>query len=216
MFGEPWHFPPAWGDIPTWLAFIAAAVAGSAALIQLSQQQKQIAEEAARNVQRDELLRTQLTEAAQRISTIRRQQAEQVGLTGFRIQSGRSGSGRTEVCEITNGSLRPIRAISCRMLTSGNVIKPIEFRIGEKLHSTLGTPGPGSGLSYLLADQDKFDLDDGKYHHLLASQVIRVTFPSDADETVTVEYVIRFTDDADARWQLDSDMHLSAQPDALW
>jgi hypothetical protein len=28
IFGEPWHLPPAWGDIPTWLATIAASTAG--------------------------------------------------------------------------------------------------------------------------------------------------------------------------------------------
>ena len=25
IFGSPWHLPPAWGDIPTWIAGIATA-----------------------------------------------------------------------------------------------------------------------------------------------------------------------------------------------
>lgn len=28
IFGKPWHLPPNWGDIPTWLATIAATTAG--------------------------------------------------------------------------------------------------------------------------------------------------------------------------------------------
>lgn len=28
LFGKPWHLSPAWGDIPTWLATIAATAAG--------------------------------------------------------------------------------------------------------------------------------------------------------------------------------------------
>jgi hypothetical protein len=28
IFGEPWHLPPAWGDIPTWIAAVAAIGAG--------------------------------------------------------------------------------------------------------------------------------------------------------------------------------------------
>lgn len=28
IFGKPWHLPPAWGDIPTWIAAVAAIGAG--------------------------------------------------------------------------------------------------------------------------------------------------------------------------------------------
>jgi hypothetical protein len=28
IFGKPWHLPPAWGDLPTWIAAIAAIGAG--------------------------------------------------------------------------------------------------------------------------------------------------------------------------------------------
>jgi len=216
IFGAPWRLPPAWGDIPTWLAFIAAGVAGSAALIQLSQQQRQITEEAARNVHRDELLRTQLVEAAERMNAIRRQQAEQVVLTGYPVRRDRDGDGRTGVCQVSNGSGRPIRDITCRMFIGGDAIMPTEFRIGEELHPVLGSPGPGSGLSYLPADEGAFDLGAGRYFHLLANRVIRVVFPMVSDDSEIAQYVIRFTDDAAVTWQLDSDMHLSPPPDTSW
>jgi hypothetical protein len=40
VFGRPWHLPPAWGDIPTWLAATAASIAGWIALSQLRGQQE--------------------------------------------------------------------------------------------------------------------------------------------------------------------------------
>lgn len=215
-FGAPWHLPPAWGDIPTWLAFIAASVAGSAALIQLSQQQRQITEEAARNIQRDELVRTQLAEATERMNAIRRQQAEQVIMTAFPISSVRDGDGRIGMCQVTNESGRPIRGIACRMLIAGKLIMPREFESGQELNPVFGTPGPGGGLSYLPADEGTFDLVTGGYFRLLANQVIRVIFPADSDDTNMVQYLVRFTDDAEVRWQLDNDMHLSSPPDNLW
>jgi hypothetical protein len=35
IFGTPWRPPPAWGDIPTWLAVIIASIGGWIALSQL-------------------------------------------------------------------------------------------------------------------------------------------------------------------------------------
>lgn len=216
IFGTPWHLPPAWGDIPTWLAFIAASVAGSAALIQLSQQQRQITEEAERNVQRDKLLRTQLTEAAERMNAIRRQQAEHVILVGFSVRRERDGGGRTGRCEVTNGSGRPIRNISCRMLVGGNLIMPSEFQVKEELHPVLGTPGPQSSFSYLPANESTFDMTASKYFILLANQVIRAVFSIGNDGSDGAQYIMRFTDDAEVRWQLDSDMRLLPPPDTSW
>ena len=218
LFGAPWHLPPAWGDIPTWLAFIAASVAGGIALTQLSQQQHQITEESVRNVQRDKLLSTQLTEAQERMNAYRRQQAEQVILTSLGVRHNPDGSlGWTGVCEIANDSRRPIRAVTCRILINGDLIRPTEFRVGEEFRPIIGPPGPGDGVAYLPADEGTFDLGAGKYLHLLAKHVIRVAFPvPGSDRPETVQYLIRFADDAELRWQLDSDMHLSPAPDAQW
>jgi hypothetical protein len=139
LFGAPWHLTPAWGDIPTWLAFIAASVAGGVALTQLSQQQQQITEESVRNVQRDKLLSTQLTEAQERMNAYRRQQAEQVILTSLGVRHNPDGSlGWTGVCEIANDSRRPIRAVTCRMLINGDLIRPTEFRVGEEFRPIIG------------------------------------------------------------------------------
>jgi hypothetical protein len=39
IFGKPWHLPPNWGDIPTWLAVVVATAGGWIALLQLRAQQ---------------------------------------------------------------------------------------------------------------------------------------------------------------------------------
>ncbi len=46
IFGKPWHLPPAWGDIPTWLAATAASIAGWIALSQLRGQQEVLRQDA--------------------------------------------------------------------------------------------------------------------------------------------------------------------------
>jgi hypothetical protein len=33
IFGSPWHLPPAWGDIPTWILAVGAILGGIVALI---------------------------------------------------------------------------------------------------------------------------------------------------------------------------------------
>lgn len=42
IFGKPWHLPPNWGDIPTWLAVVVATVGGWVALSQLRAQRSQL------------------------------------------------------------------------------------------------------------------------------------------------------------------------------
>jgi hypothetical protein len=41
IFGSPWHLPPNWGDIPSWLLVLLAAVGGWFTLSQLSIQRQQ-------------------------------------------------------------------------------------------------------------------------------------------------------------------------------
>lgn len=217
LFGKPWHLPPAWGDIPTWLAFIAASAAAVAALIQLSRQQKQITEEAARNEKRDKLLDSQLVEAAERMKAYRRQQAEQIILTGFRVRPSRDGNpGRPGSCQVANESGRPIRDVTCRASVDGNLSLPTEFRIEAEFFPAIGSAATASTTSYLPADDGTFDLGTGSYLHLLANQIIRVGFPADTADAGNVRYLIRFADDAENRWQLDADMHLTVPPDSDW
>jgi hypothetical protein len=53
IFGKPWHLPPNWGDIPTWLATIAASVAGVVAyrVYRIEAQRDQMSDQERRSAQ---------------------------------------------------------------------------------------------------------------------------------------------------------------------
>lgn len=46
IFWKPWHLPPNWGDIPTWLAVVIATAGGFTALLQLRSQQEALQRDA--------------------------------------------------------------------------------------------------------------------------------------------------------------------------
>jgi hypothetical protein len=54
--GQVWHLPPNWGDVPTWLAVIAAVAGGWIALSQLRSQQEVI-QQAAEDARRAQAVR---------------------------------------------------------------------------------------------------------------------------------------------------------------
>ena len=43
FFGKPWHLPPAWGDVPTWLLAVGAAVTSWYAARAFSEQHREVA-----------------------------------------------------------------------------------------------------------------------------------------------------------------------------
>jgi hypothetical protein len=78
---------PSWGDVPTWLTFVAAELGVPFAIYQFNQQRTQlkeqqaaIADEFARQAKRDELLDEQLRQARSANRALTRQQAEQISL----------------------------------------------------------------------------------------------------------------------------------------
>jgi hypothetical protein len=115
IFGAPWHLPPDWGDIPTWLLAVVGAVAGWAALRQLQVLQRQVKEEADRNVKRDELIQSQLNEVRSRERIDRRRQAEKVELRAYPLL----GNPRVFV-DVKNSSARPIADITCCIMSSAD------------------------------------------------------------------------------------------------
>lgn len=229
IFGDPWHLPPNWGDIPTWLAVIVASVGGWIALSQLRQQQDVIEADIGRQRQRDDLLERQLRELADRERSRQREQAEQVILTGRRVilappleSGGETAQSRRRPpastggsCNVQNESRRPVRQVACRLVLDGRIVMPSQFDVGTLLR------GPGGVVSqgmFVPARPDDFDLGVGKYLNLLAGGEITAKFPGPEGLTSyeKARYLIRFTDDADRRWQLDDDMHLQPAPDKSW
>ena len=122
VFGEPWRLPPAWGDIPTWMAALFAGIAGIAAVSQLGvaldqigMLRQQIADEAERNVKRDKLMDRQLAEAERRAEADIRRQAEDIEVTWLRESLGTPGTVAFGI--VTNKSRRPITRISCKVMS---------------------------------------------------------------------------------------------------
>ncbi len=206
VFGEPWHLPPDWGDIPTWLLVVLAGAAGWVGFVQLAILRDQIAEEARRNAKRDELLDKQLAEAEQRSLTYERQQAETVDIkpsdSWARIPgSDPPTSHQVHGAEVTNDSRRPIRNVACRiqpepsdtLQAAEKVGVFIEFGDGKR---TFPPPRKGAHLPLLRAGET------GGF-----------IFTAAMKEHPKARMATRFTDDAGLHWQTDHDLHLEKLPD---
>jgi hypothetical protein len=202
IFGKPWHLPPDWGDIPTWLAVVVATFGGWVALTQLRQQAGILEGEVMRNVKRDELLDGQLRDLQERSAAWRRVQADDVDLTWIR---GNAASG--SYAEVTNNSRRPITAVACRFrpgnrsadLSSVDVLDVGRFEVDGPVRKTylamegVSPAGPVPVLRREAAAAFKFAQER--------------EFPSKG------RMIVRFTDDAGVSWELDHHGHLGEQPD---
>jgi hypothetical protein len=198
IFGEPWHLPPAWGDIPTWLLVVVAAIAGWIALSQLRQQQEVIEEDIARRQRRDDLLDGQLREFAERQRDRQREQAEQISVTPRPISLPKPTTGaeartrketRSGSCRVANGSWRPVRHVGCRLILDDRTLPADNFGIAAG-----PLPGGGSGpMMYFPAKPEDVDSATGQYLNLLAGEEIlaQFTIPEEIDNYQTAIYVIR-------------------------
>jgi hypothetical protein len=131
IFGAPWHLPPAWGDIPTWITAIAtiglligAIVTARYAIKAFQAQSDQLAEQRELNKEQTTVLRLQANELRASLDQRKREEAEQrraqasrvfiETVTGpdFRIpQTQRAIDGLTHelaTARITNSSQQPI------------------------------------------------------------------------------------------------------------
>ena len=182
VFGAPWHLRPAWGDTPTWLLVLLAAIGGWVGLYQLRLLREQVAGAA--------------DEAEARASAERRKLAEDVEL---QRAPGSAGT----VAYVRNDSRRPIMRLSCNVMSrnsrrvvaepdsSGTAVEPPE------------TPAPFSRRQLLVPEWRQ-----AKTLEVLRPRAIYAFrfshLPRDADHVL----VAWFIDDAGNRWQLDEYMHL--------
>lgn len=111
LIGFAWHAParPAtWSDIRDWATAAAVVLGFPALLYQLNLQRLQFADEARRNLARDDLLDRQRRELEQRERLRNREQAEEVNLRWL-------PSDQASTADVTNGSRRPIRDVACQL-----------------------------------------------------------------------------------------------------
>jgi hypothetical protein len=220
IFGEPWHLPPAWGDIPTWLTAVVGGVAAWFVLGQLQQQAKVIKDEFERNVARDKLLDGQLRELADREGSQQRQQAEHVVMAPGEITTTSTayeqlygGEDRGANCTVANESGRPVRQVACQLILDGTPIAATWF--ADRLTSAPVDPRLPRFVGSRDADNKHAD---GSFRTLLSGRTVMARFdiPENITAYATSHYVIRFLDDAERRWELDQDNRLRRAPDEDW
>jgi hypothetical protein len=220
IFGEPWHLPPAWGDLPTWLTALVGGVAAYFVLGQLQQQAKVIKDEFDRNVVRDQLLDGQLRELADREEFRQREQAEHVVMTPREITTALTPydelygeEERGASCWVANDSGRPVRQVGCRLFLDSRPIAAAWF--ADRRTSAPVDPGMPRFVGSREADNKQ---SDGSFRTLLPGRTMMALFeiPENITSYTTSHYVIRFLDDAERRWELDQDNRLRRPPDEDW
>jgi hypothetical protein len=192
FFGQPWHLPPDWGDVPTWLLVVLAGVAGWVGFLQLRILRNQIAEEIERNKKRDALVDKQLAEAETRAESERRGLVEDVdvlftGETGYAVNNSRRPLNDI-TCKVMSKVDRHSLATAdgCGVVDRGPGGQGWMFLPGAKPVSRFGTLRPKSRCGFTFKD-----------------------LPPDPNQVL----VAWFTDDAGFRWQLDQYLHLVRSDD---
>jgi hypothetical protein len=211
-----------WGDVPTWFAAVVASGAAAAALRQLAlqgrqlalqgtqiaEQQKVMEAETQRNRKRDELLDRQLRDFDQRARTWERQQAEKIA-----IQVGRSTTpprgieldeeDRVHAVTVINHSARPIRDVNASIDFGDGQLHPhSELRWYSQ---TTEPPTGEHGITHTTG-YDRADL-------MKVGDRVEIVFPWSISAKPLGKLIVRFTDDADLRWQIDHNLRLRRTED---
>jgi hypothetical protein len=206
VFYEPWHLRPAYGDLATWLLVVVGAVGGFAALRQLRVLQRQVRDEAERNVKRDQLLDRQLTEAAAREKSEQRRQAEDIEL----VRKSRKAFAGTPSYPATpayveayvvNNSRRPITGIICKLMSraDGSILREAdEAATAMDLRSDAGDPADWGAATWGSVTRCDVLAPDSGWGFRFVDLVL-------ADDHAIAAW---FTDDAGIRWRLDEMQHL--------
>jgi hypothetical protein len=169
-----------WGDAPEWGALIVATAGGWIALAQLRQQQRVITKELRRSADLEE--------------TRLREQAAAVDLAWS------AESDRRTFVKVINNSRRPIRALDCRIVSAedGGLIA-LPDRAGEMQEKKIW-----KGSNWVLPDNG---VAPGQWCNVLRSGGL-AGFLMPEPPGSGQRALVRFTDDAGLRWQLDNELHL--------
>lgn len=190
-----------WGDIPTWLAVVVAAIGGFVALRQLRQQSNVIKGEIERNKARDALLDGQLRELQNREVSRIREQAEAIDMTWNDLADPPGKS----LVVIINGSRRPIRYVTSWLDANQNFLSPelIKADYGAEMYPADAQHGVDS---YVLP---KYSETDGRgVWALRAGGRAGFQFSTRRTGRPLGMAFIKFTDDAGYEWRLASDLSL--------
>jgi hypothetical protein len=197
-----------WGDAPTWLTFLAAAVGIPFAIYQfnmqrtqLRTQQQEIEETRKRQQDQDTFLALSVQQAEVSLAALVRQQAESVTLE----IRGRSDLTDLEwprqfpVAVVNNESLRPI----------SNVIAYLSVDQGETWTRAVevGPAGPRTMGFVFISSEEASEQDV-----IRPEEEWGFRFGVSTGEDDEVDVYVKFTDDAENTWKLDDSARLRLQP----
>lgn len=208
---------PAYGDVATWLTFVAAAVGIPFAVYQfalqrrqLADQQKAITDEFSRQQKRDRLLDEQLKEIELRGRIIERQQAEKIGLTftttvdDWAPEGWQKIPGGYHIAVVANDSHRPIWNVRCRISPEGGQGGTGSEQVG-RFKETGVAAMHRSGVFTDLARTMALEL-------IRPGDAWGFMFSISAQQYPQARMSVLFTDDADIEWRIDHDLHLGRPP----
>lgn len=227
IFGSPWHLPPAWGDIPTWVTAIAtmglligAIITARYAIKAFRKQSEELEEQREINKLQAQDLEESLKERKRLRQVAEREQANDVGFAWWpashvlimkpppQLPPGTSGHPQAvahvdtsgmSVLIVGNESRRRILAAACR-------IEPSE---GTGL--TLAAEQIGQ-LADVPIEPHRAMLNnpaDGKTTPLIrAGSRYGFLVRFDLKKNPDTRLAARFTDDAGLHWQINQDLHL--------
>jgi len=172
------------GDLPTWLATVAAIVGGGIALYQLRAQRIALTEEFERQRKRDELLDARLDQSRAEREAMVRAQAEDVELKHARRASE---VGPIQIAIVRNNSRRPIRDI----------------------RAFLQRPGEAWIPAAALEEVSRPHLVAGSRCDLLrANDRVVFAFDVQVEASPDVRRAVEFRDDNAVMWRIDDDLSL--------
>jgi hypothetical protein len=214
VFGEPWHLPPAWGDIPTWITAIAtiglligAIVTAMYAIRAFNTQSDQLNEQRDINALQAKELDASLRERERVRRTAERDQADAVGFewwpTDQVLVTGEGGApvdgAGSTVLVVNNESRRRIVKATCRIEPSAGLgLTLTPERAGQLVPDS---PMPFRAIMNAPAESATVSLirRGAQFGFLLRF---------DLRANPTAHHATRFTDDAGLHWQIDQDLHL--------
>jgi hypothetical protein len=178
------------GDLPTWLAFVAAAVAAYFVYGQLKSQREEI---------------------ARQTRQLERQQADQIDVMlhaddAVPPAASQAKNNPNWMVYVTNGSRRPIRDITSTMVPAPDMDSIAAIMVASVLTVSVGDSKPASAI---------YKIEVPAIVLLRAGMSLGLVFPARVSEYPKPCFTIEFSDDAGLRWQIDSDLHLQKLSEPL-
>jgi hypothetical protein len=233
--------PIQWGDVPTWLTAVVAAVALVAAVQAYSKQAESVKHQAEQlrlqgvalvdqqeaNRKQAEVVKAQLREMAERAEAYERQQADAITVTATRWTGILYGLRDTNndpylhMAVVGNEWHRPIRNVACRIQQTRKGVMNVAVRSGKLIEvpPTLeerATFKAIHGREPEPSDQLVEDTENGQVPFVRAGERAAFIFKSEVGKHPGARITGRFTDDAGLHWQIDPDLSLTKLDSRNW